>query len=190
MSVLVSTHEYSIEAYSEKAIAVFVSTTHINKYEPILVGLGSSANYALKGPNNQKRTGFVFPKGKLDAVNQALLSGTAPTTPVVGVKKSASSATDDKLAQDFAVLQKLVYTLSARLEAVEAEQQAARKAFGASGATGGGGDAKAHKRPASAAAVRSVYDMEEAYEDDDDVEDEPVITPFKSLIVRKPPSAK
>ena len=199
-TVLVSTSEYTIEAYSEKAIAVFVATQHIAKYEPILTGLGSSANYALKGANGQqKRTGYVFPKGKLDAVSQALSSGVTPATPVVGVKKSVGSGnsgvTEDKyekLAQEFATLQKLVYNLTARLEAVEAEQQAARKVIGTTPQESKGVKTK---RPASAGPVRpaqdSVYDMPEAYDDisegEEDMQDEPAPkAPFKSLIIRKP----
>ncbi len=59
----------SIQNYSEKAIAVFGETKPIKDH---LLNIGGKFNPSLKGENDTKRAGWIFPKSKVAEVRKIL----------------------------------------------------------------------------------------------------------------------
>ena len=127
---------WTIENYSEKSIAVFAE--NLGPYADILESLNGTRNNRLKGPNDSKRTGYVFPKHKMTEVQTALQNfdtkGVVPTssTPVPPSTSSTPSLTSAspataKDSEQLQKLQKLVQQLTTRLDAAEAEISSLRK---------------------------------------------------------------
>ena len=183
----------SIEDYSERAIAVFGDT---QPYKEVLSALGGKFNPGLKGlTSDTKRAGWVFPKGKkADVLAKISQPPPAPSTTAASTSESSSSTTqatsssykstsysgDDRVGK----LEKLVHSLTSRLEAVESELAASRKP-------------KIGNLPstiASTPAPATTTSTKRSWADDDDEEemdddDEPV-KPSVSLIQRNKPKAK
>lgn len=142
---------YTIENYSEKAIAVFSS--NLGQYADALEALKGSRNQALRGPNETRRVGYVFPvsrRAEVEAVCSKIASGAAvdiaqltaksdskrPRTAAAATSSSAVIAasnvtsTTNHANKDASEALKLVKLLSSRVEALESEVAALRKQVG------------------------------------------------------------
>jgi len=184
-------HQYIIEEYTPKSIAVFIDDG-VTKYDSALLALDSTPNKFLRGPNDTKRTGWVFPKFKRSAVIAALegVDGGSVNAPAATATSSASAgsvggsgassscvgAAGFTGGVDVVQLQSLVRNLSSRLEAVESEVTALRKLV----TSGAASSATASSATASSGGKTvTVADMDDDMPEEDD-------TPFtKSLIRRK-----
>jgi hypothetical protein len=132
----------SVENYSDKAIAVFGTITPA--IEQILTSLGGKFNPSLKGLEDSRRPGWIFPKSKKDQVEKALYTGVV-TTPVATSATSVNSGVSTLslggvTLKAFQTLEKLVHSLSSRVEVIETEQR---------------------KRPCPPTSVTTRYDDEE-----------------------------
>lgn len=146
---------YTIENYSEKAIAVFSS--NLGQYADALEALKGSRNQALRGPNETRRVGYVFPvsrRAEVEAVCSKIASGVAvdiaqltaksdskrPRTATAAAAAATSSSaviaasnvtsTTNHANKDASEALKLVKLLSSRVEALESEVAALRKQVG------------------------------------------------------------
>ena len=111
----------SVENYSDKAIAVFGTITPA--IEQILTSLGGKFNPSLKGLEDSRRPGWIFPKSKKDQVEKALHTGVV-TTPVATSATSVNSGVSTLslggvTLKAFQTLEKLVHSLSSRVEVIE-----------------------------------------------------------------------
>ena len=90
---------YTVENYSEKAIGVFGDVQY---YVKVLTDLGGKYNPALKGLNNTRRAGFIFPLTKKATVESALKNAkptlepesiltSEPTSPPITSSTNSSS---------------------------------------------------------------------------------------------------
>jgi hypothetical protein len=131
----------SVENYSDKAIAVFGTITPA--IEQILTSLGGKFNPSLKGLEDSRRPGWIFPKSKKEQVEKALRTGVV-TTPPTTSSSTTSSTTSTTLGgvtlKAFQTLERLVHSLSSRVEVIETEQR---------------------KRPCPPTSVTTRYDDEE-----------------------------
>lgn len=172
-----------IEDYSDKALAVFGKISPA--LEEGLIKLGGKFNPVLKGLNDTRRPGWIFPKSKRDQVSFELKKhlGTS-TTSSSSSTSSASNSTSTSASnstptsidtigttikyvslQAFQTLEKLVHNLSSRVEVIETEQR---------------------KRPASKLSKipQDRYDVEEENEEtSDEPEDNNKVT--KSFMKKK-----
>ena len=133
----------SVENYSDKAIAVFGTITPA--IEQILTSLGGKFNPSLKGLEDSRRPGWIFPKSKKDQVEKALHTGVVTTPASYSTSSSAPFAAPTLslggvTLKAFQTLEKLVHSLSSRVEVIETEQR---------------------KRPCPPTSVTTRYDDEE-----------------------------
>ena len=135
----------TIEDYSDKALAVFGKISPA--LEEGLIKLGGKFNPVLKGLNDTRRPGWIFPKSKRDQVSFELKkhlgtsttsssssSSSATLSTSNSTSASASSSTPTPIdtigstikyvsLQAFQTLEKLVHNLSSRVEVIETEQR-------------------------------------------------------------------
>jgi hypothetical protein len=176
-----------IEDYSDKALAVFGKISPA--LEEGLIKLGGKFNPVLKGLNDTRRPGWIFPKSKRDQVSVELKkhlgtsttsssSSTSSTSNSTSTSASNSTPTSTPTSIDtigttikyvslqaFQTLEKLVHNLSSRVEVIETEQR---------------------KRPASKLSKipQDRYDVEEENEEtSDEPEDNNKVT--KSFMKKK-----
>ena len=130
------------EDYSDKALAVFGKISPA--LEEGLIKLGGKFNPALKGLNDTRRQGWIFPKSKRDQVSFELKKhlGTSTTSSSSTISSTSSSSTSNSSStsaptpidsigstikyvslQAFQTLEKLVHNLSSRVEVIETEQR-------------------------------------------------------------------
>ena len=137
----------SVENYSDKAIAVFGTITPA--IEQILTSLGGKFNPSLKGLEDSRRPGWIFPKSKKEQVEKALRTEVVTTPPTTSSSTTSSTSTTSAVSTStlggvtlkaFQTLERLVHSLSSRVEVIETEQR---------------------KRPCPPTSVTTRYDDEE-----------------------------
>ena len=127
----------TIEDYSDKALAVFGKISPA--LEEGLIKLGGKFNPALKGLNDTRRQGWIFPKSKRDQVSFELkkhlgTSTTSSSSTISSTSNSSSTSAPTPIdsigstikyvsLQAFQTLEKLVHNLSSRVEVIETEQR-------------------------------------------------------------------
>lgn len=119
---------YTIEDYSEKAIAVFGD---LARYEEMLTNMKGTKNERLKDPTdeNKRRVGFIFAKAKRADVEKALKEfGTknvsASSSSVSTQSVTPTTTTNISTSADQLIIKQLqttVQDLQRRLDAAEAE---------------------------------------------------------------------
>jgi len=181
--------EYSIEDYSDRAIAVFCGgTKDANSYHSFLVDkLNGKYNEALRPINSStvKRAGYIFGKKRLTEIEKELKAeqtrlmnkGTPYSASTTSTTSTSSSvAALSSTVQPQSINEKLICNLVAKVDALEAELAAIRALIEA----GGIDVSKLTLVTTSVQTTRKKAKIQEPSDDDDGEEKE-----APSLIKRK-----
>ena len=117
--------------YTEKAIAVFGDTKVIKDH---LAGLGGKFNPSLKGDNDDKRAGWIFPKTKRSEVQSLLEKSKKGELPSLSNEDNNSSKPHvfepkrtQKNDSDFVLTKEMYLSLITRIEKLETELALTKK---------------------------------------------------------------
>jgi|688.fasta_scaffold98615_4 hypothetical protein len=117
--------------YTEKAIAVFGDTKIIKDH---LAGLGGKFNPSLKGDNDDKRAGWIFPKTKRSEVQSLLEKSKKGELPTLNNEENSSSkphAFEPKRSvkndSEFILTKEMYLSLVTRIEKLETELALTKK---------------------------------------------------------------
>ncbi len=117
--------------YTEKAIAVFGDTKIIKDH---LAGLGGKFNPSLKGDNDDKRAGWIFPKTKRSEVQSLLEKSKKGELPTLNSEENSSSkphAFEPKRTvkndSEFILTKEMYLSLVTRIEKLETELALTKK---------------------------------------------------------------
>jgi hypothetical protein len=117
--------------YTEKAIAVFGDTKIIKEH---LAGLGGKFNPSLKGDNDDKRAGWIFPKTKRSEVQSLLEKSKKGELPTLNSEENSSSkphAFEPKRTvkndSEFILTKEMYLSLVTRIEKLETELSLTKK---------------------------------------------------------------
>ncbi len=117
--------------YTEKAIAVFGDTKIIKDH---LAGLGGKFNPSLKGDNDDKRAGWIFPKTKRSEVQSLLEKSKKGELPTLNSEENSSSkphAFEPKRTvkndSEFILTKEMYLSLVTRIEKLETELSLTKK---------------------------------------------------------------
>ena len=108
----------TVEDYSSVSFALFGETKNI---KDILQQLGGSYNRYLKGPNDTKRPGWIFPKSKKDQVLSELSKQSLSNTSNKSDTSNTVSSVVYKSDIDMKQVEKYFLQLTSRIEALENE---------------------------------------------------------------------
>jgi len=117
--------------YTEKAIAVFGDTKIIKDH---LAGLGGKFNPSLKGDNDDKRAGWIFPKTKRSEVQSLLEKSKKGELPTLNSEENSSSKPHAfepkrtvKNESEFILTKEMYLSLVTRIEKLETELALTKK---------------------------------------------------------------
>ncbi len=117
--------------YTEKAIAVFGDTKIIKDH---LAGLGGKFNPSLKGDNDDKRAGWIFPKTKRSEVQTLLDKSKKGELPTLNIEDNSSSKPhvfeskkSVKNDSEFILTKEMYLSLVTRIEKLETELALTKK---------------------------------------------------------------